>query len=242
MLGGVGLLYVGRPVRYFILLGCVIIILIASFHGLWGIVANVWFYLAFVAGILLIGLYFLVDAIRLAVQQPDYELQWYNRWWIYAGCIVIPGLLAELGGERWYKEHTAVRSFSAPSGSMIPALQVGDHFLVNVALYRERDPEPGDIAVFRLSADPSIDYVKRVVAGPGDRIQIRDGVLTLNGTEVPRTQVGDFSGSGYPSAPQYLERIGSGVEYHTLALNPNGAGNNTQEYLVPDGHYFVLGD
>src|SRR6267142_2905064 len=94
-----------------------------------------------------------------------------------------------------------VEPFKIPSGSMIPTLLIGDFILVNKFTYGIRlpvinvkvvelgSPQRGDVMVFRYPADPSLDYIKRVVGVPGDRIEYRDKQLTVNGKPVPRRQV-----------------------------------------------------
>ena len=155
--------------------------------------------------------------------------------------------------------------FSIPSGSMMPTLLVGDYLFVSKYAYGysrysfpfspnlfsgriwEGEPKRGDIAVFRLPSDPKVDYIKRVVGLPGERIQMINGVLHINGTAVKREQVGSFSADGsygeaVTNAPVYRETLPNGVTYQTLDINPNSATDNTREFLVPEGHYFMMGD
>ena len=102
-----------------------------------------------------------------------------------------------------------LQPFTIPSGSMIPTLLVGDYLLVNkfsygysrysLPVYNPEwfkgrlfgsEPTRGDVVVFRLPSDPSIDYIKRVVGLPGDKLQVIDGVLNINGKPVPRVAEG----------------------------------------------------
>ena len=89
--------------------------------------------------------------------------------------IVVSGVLflGLLFGFRAFVLHP----FSVPSESCVPNLMPGDYFFVSKSAYRFGDPQRGDIAVFRLPKDPGIDYVKRVIGLPGDRIQMIGGVL-----------------------------------------------------------------
>jgi signal peptidase I len=156
--------------------------------------------------------------------------------------------------------------FNIPAGSMKPALFVGDYIFVSkysygynrysfpfsppLALISGRvfasDPERGDVVVFRLPKDPSIDYVKRVIGLPGDRIQMINGVLHINGTPVKREQIGDFvetdDNGREVHIKQWRETLPNGVSHPTLDMIENGFYDNTKEYRVPAGHYFMMGD
>jgi signal peptidase I len=108
-------------------------------------------------------------------------------------------------------------------------------------------PERGDVAVFKLPTDTDIDYIKRVIGLPGDRIQMKEGVLFINDVAVKKERVEDYvdqdpqGGSGRP-IPQFQETLPNGVVYRVLDSNPLGAVDNTDVYQVPAGHYFMMGD
>jgi signal peptidase I len=156
--------------------------------------------------------------------------------------------------------------FSIPSGSMLPTLHVGDRFFVakfaygysryslpgSPALFSGRifaaDPARGDVVVFRLPKDPSVDFVKRVVGLPGDRIQMKEGLLYINDRPVVRERLPDFIGKDpCGSAPNarvkhWRETLPNGASYETLDCVDNGFYDNTNVYLVPAGQFFVIGD
>ena len=154
--------------------------------------------------------------------------------------------------------------FNIPSGSMIPTLLVGDYLFVSKFSYgysrfsfpwgviplSDRvlfsEPERGDVAVFRLPRDTSIDYIKRLVGLPGDRLQVVGGILHINGEAVPRERIEDFIEPGRAGnsrrIAQYVETLPNGVSYRVLDERPTGSLDNTIEYVVPEGHYFAMGD
>ncbi|MBB4238414.1 signal peptidase I [Rhizobium esperanzae] len=154
--------------------------------------------------------------------------------------------------------------FTIPSGSMMPTLLVGDYIFVNKFAYGYSkyslpfspdifsgrlfgaDPKRGDIVVFRFPPNPEVDYIKRCVGLPGDHIQVTDGVLYVNGKPVPKVADGTFT-SDYkldPGAdvPVFRETLDNGKTYDTLDQSPVSRGDNTREFIVPEGHYFMMGD
>ena len=109
-------------------------------------------------------------------------------------------------------------------------------------------PARGDVVVFRVPKDDRVDYIKRVVGLPGDRIQMKEGVLHINGTPVARERLADFTGEdacgGADAAKikRWRETLSNGVSYETLDCVDNGFYDNTNVYTVPANHFFVLGD
>ena len=154
----------------------------------------------------------------------------------------------------------AFEPFNIPSGSMIPTLLVGDYLFVSKYTYGysrfslplglplipgrifSKAPERGDVVVFKLPRDNKTDYIKRVVGLPGDRIQVKDGILYINDQAVPRRQIEDYVPEDGPPVPQFIETLPNGRSYHVLDATPNGALDNTGVYTVPVGHYFMMGD
>jgi signal peptidase I len=154
--------------------------------------------------------------------------------------------------------------FSIPSGSMRPTLLEGDYLFVTKWAYGYSrysfpfsppifsgriwgsEPERGDVVVFKYPPDPSLDYIKRVIGLPGDRVQMRGGELYLNGEAVERELVGQIDNRDITEMARpvdvYRETLPNGVSYDTLDLSPNSIGDNTREFVVPDGHYFMMGD
>ncbi|MGO4449466.1 MULTISPECIES: signal peptidase I [unclassified Phyllobacterium] len=157
-----------------------------------------------------------------------------------------------------------IQPFNIPSGSMRPTLLEGDYLFVSKFSYGfskysiplspnlfsgriwGSEPLRGDVAVFRTPADTSIDYIKRVIGLPGDKVQVREGVVYINGVAVPRVKVGQINNPDVTEKPfpidVYRETLPNGVTYDTLDLIPNGLGDNTREFTVPAGQFFMMGD
>ena len=167
-----------------------------------------------------------------------------------------------------------VEPFKIPSGSMLPTLLVGDFILVNKFTYGIRlpivnaklfdvnEPRHGEVMVFRYPENPSLDYIKRVVGVPGDRIDYRNKKLTLNGQAVPVTPAGEYnyveSGLNFVSTRRFEEKLGgrnhailvqsevpsvqlSGVR--PFPFRDNCAYNDAGfSCTVPAGHFFLMGD
>ncbi|WP_417666940.1 signal peptidase I [Roseibium sp.] len=153
--------------------------------------------------------------------------------------------------------------FNIPSGSMKDTLLIGDYLFVSKYSYGYSrysfpfglapisgrilgsEPERGDIAVFKLPKDNSTDYIKRVIGLPGDRVQVRDGVVYLNDEPIQRERIDDYieeTGFGVQRVARYRETLPNGVSYDTLDLTTRGTLDNTRVYEVPEGHYFMMGD
>ncbi len=155
--------------------------------------------------------------------------------------------------------------FTIPSGSMMPTLLVGDYIFVNKFAYgyskyslpfspdlfdgrilEFNEPKRGDVIVFRLPQHPETDYIKRLVGLPGDRVQMISGVLHINGQPVPKVPDGsftsDYSRDPASNAPVFRETFDNGVTFDTLDQSPIGQGDNTREFVVPEDHYFFMGD
>jgi signal peptidase I len=156
--------------------------------------------------------------------------------------------------------------FNIPSGSLIPTLLIGDYIFVSKYSYgyskysfpitlpiingriMASEPKRGDIAVFKLPSDNSTDYIKRVIGLPGDRIQMVDGILTINGEPVKKELIGKkevAAGANYrDQATYYRETLPNGISYtiQELDIYGNKLGRNTAVYKVPTGNFFMMGD
>jgi signal peptidase I len=155
--------------------------------------------------------------------------------------------------------------FNIPSGSLIPTLLIGDYLFVSKYSYGysrhslpfspplfsgrlwSAEPQRGDIAVFKLPKDNSTDYIKRVIGLPGDRIQMIDAVLHINGKPVKKERIGEYptkdAWSREVKVPLYRETLPNGRSYSVIHRdNDRGYWSNTYVYVVPPGHYFMMGD
>ena len=137
------------------------------------------------------------------------------------------------------------QAFYIPSPSMYPTLKEGDRVLVNKLSYKFHDVNRGDVIVFKFPQDNSTDFIKRLIGMPGDTIQMKQGVLFINGKVVPKKRVADYieTVDGYEHhVPQYEETLPEGKTYRVLDRDPDGALDTTEEFHVPAGHYFMMGD
>ncbi|WP_407696405.1 signal peptidase I [Sphingomicrobium astaxanthinifaciens] len=185
----------------------------------------------------------------------------------------------------WILRSLVVAPFSIPSGSMLPTMWIGDYLFVGKWPYGYSkysfplgippiegriladDPERGDIVVFRPPGQEDTDYVKRVIGLPGDRIELRDGVVVLNGTPIERQRLGrDFALPISPNSPckvveggerfvqpgadgvdrchypAFRETLPSGRSYTVLDQRRASIGDDRAPLTVPAGHYFLMGD
>jgi signal peptidase I len=154
--------------------------------------------------------------------------------------------------------------FTIPSASMEPNLYEGDYIIVSKFSYGyskhsipfspplfsgrifERQAKRGDIVVFKLPSDNRTDYVKRVIGLPGDRIQMKEGLLYVNDKLVPREPLSpvkdELPGGQVRDVARFQERLATGKTFVTQDFGPDNPYDNTDVYVVPEGNYFMMGD
>src|SRR4051812_14083776 len=141
--------------------------------------------------------------------------------------------------------------FNVPSGSMVPTLRIGDGFFVSKYAYARpwgNVPARGDVIAFLTPKDNVTVFIKRVVGLPGDRIQMKQGLLHINGAAVARERLADFVGEdpcgakAAAATKRWREMLPDGASYETLDCVDNGFYDNTNVFTVPEGSIFVLGD
>lgn len=196
---------------------------------------------------LITGLIYLIDAIWFARNRREQGREKAN-WAVEFSRSFFPVILIVL-----VLRSFIVEPFRIPSGSMVPTLLVGDFILVNKFSYGLRTPvgywritegtppQRGDVAVFRYPVDPTKDFIKRIVALPGDRVTYENKVLKVNGEPVERQRDGIIPVPELPGGivERHLERL-DGAEYRII-INPAAPARDV-DFTVPEGEYFVMGD
>lgn len=170
---------------------------------------------------ILVALSFLLwviwDAVRIARRKKDYVLKPYNRWYLYLAIVLVTGFL-------WPRllAFSPIRAFRIPSGSMEPALRIGDHIYADMTYYRSAKPARGDLVVFESPESPERILTGRVIGLGGERIEVRNKKVYIAGQPLDdpwgRSQSSPASGN-----PQFRMGDNLGVE-------------------IPPDAFFVMGD
>lgn len=236
-------LYVGRPARALAIASIYLALGFILWHGLFGRLVQPAGIATFLATLVALLLFVLVDCIRIARASGDYRLRGFNRWWIYlGGLIAVYGAAGTAFDPAYGGLRRAARAISIPSGSMAPTLRIGDLAFADARAYDHAEPRRGDVVIFDNAADQSL-YVKRVVGVPGDDVQMRAGKLYLNGDIVPTEPAApiiiDPPGR---TVPILRENLPDGASHVIAEAEAQSPGAETGVFKVPPDNLFVLGD
>lgn len=192
--------------------------------------------------------------VTAAKQIPLDRYPWFARTYNWLLLLfVAPMLIAIL------IRNFAIEPFSIPANSMRPTLQEGDYVFSEKLTYGigryslmfgwgpshrfgGRSPKRGEIVIFAFPPEPTTSYVKRVIGLPGDRIQMRDGRLFINRIIVERKPSEADNIELQPDEMLYTEYLPGGIDHQIIETSDTSRGDTTSEFLVPEGHYFVIGD
>jgi signal peptidase I len=199
-------------------------------------------------------------SLKTTSQTPDAPLEPEDEWSEMSKTALLAVLLALVIRTFLFEP------FNIPSGSMYPSLLVGDYLFISKYSYgysrhsfpfsaggfdgrilEKHKPERGDVVVFRLPSDTSIDYIKRVIGLPGDTIQMINGQLYINDVPAPRETLGmvKYSENGATAETdlvEYRQTLPEGQTIRIYERSDDEPLDNTEKFTVPEGHYFMMGD
>jgi signal peptidase I len=162
-----------------------------------------------------------------------------------------------------------LQPFYVPTGSMYPTLEVGDFFVASKLTYGYspyslpwyhpkimsgrvfgKNPALGDVVAFNGEPKSTDDFIKRCMGLPGDRVQMRKGIVHINGEPLKLDKIADYllidprKPGNIKVIPQYIETLPNGVQHKILKELPFGVGSldDTEEFIIPAGHFFMMGD
>ena len=156
-----------------------------------------------------------------------------------------------------------IQPFYIPSSSMEPNLLIGDRLFVTKYSYGYskhsfpfsppilkkriffKEPKRGDVVVFKTPENNRTDYIKRVIGLPGDKIEIKNGIIFINGSEILRKKLNDFIDTDNKTSNKRVRMYNEyffNKEINILDITDNGIADNTQLFNVPENHFFVMGD
>ncbi len=133
-------------------------------------------YLLIMIGFILL---ILIDAVREAKRLEAIKLKSYNKWYIYLIVFLISNL-AVVPLLRWSVRNNIAKAYKTPSSTMAPALLVGDHLMANMRIYKSHKPQRGDIIIFEFPKDPSKEFIKRVIAIEGEKVELVNDKIYIN--------------------------------------------------------------
>ena len=247
---GLGQLYNGqhkRAIAYYAALNSAALLLMAILtselvEAFTGLILSMVITLC-IAGIFLTSNF---DAYRRSCRFPAIFLTKFTQWYVYLAVLLIVfgfNFTMDMEAERL----TRTASYNLPSRSMHPNLLQGDYLIAKRSAYSDRLPTHGEIVLFKNPKDGKTDMIRRVIALPGDQIELRKGRFYRNGEAVTRGQISrppGYSTTDYggKSATFYLETMSDEASYMIMEEIGEDWFNDIPVYDVPDDQFFVLGD
>lgn len=215
MAPGLGQLYNGQIIKGVIFLLSLILLPIImfqlglhhSFYGLAIILLIFMFFLLFIIG----------EAFYAATKKKEFILKRYNKWYIYLFIILLINSTV-LIPTNFLSKVLRFNAFRMPTASMVPTLHVGDHLIANFKYFKKNELQRGDLVIFKYPEDPAKDFMKRVIALEGEKIEIKNKQVYIN--DVPLSE----GHEAHPDNEVYPER------------------DNFGPVVVPSDHCFVMGD
>jgi signal peptidase I len=184
-----------------------------------------------------------VDAFRLARRGRDlFQSMDYHHPLVYALFILVG--LTYPAGALYFIRSSVFEAFAIPSASEVPTLLPGDRFLVNKTTYQRRFVRRGDEVVFRVSSEPGLNWVRRVIALPGDTVEVKDNEVFVNGRQLPREPAprASLGAAAQVVKGELFEETNAGRRYRILFATDTKPLPDYPKAKVPDGMCFVLGD
>jgi len=169
-----------------------------------------------------IGLFSMLEALWSAIRLKGISLKKYNRWYYYLGIIFLNLFIIAPITESVFKPDLPIKAYRIPSGAMSPAIEIGDHIVVNKKAFEKHSPKRGDIVVFQYPVDPSQDFIERVVGLPGEILEMRNKKVFVNNRLLEEPYVRH-------------------TDPHIIPAQV-GPRDNFGPITVPDNSLFVMGD
>ena len=192
--------------------------------------------------VILIGavfIYAVVDAFISARRIEIFQPKEYNSWPVYILFIIV-AVTYPTNVASTFREHV-LKAYKIPSTSMAPSVLPGDRIFLNKAVYNLKPPHKGDVVVFTYPDDRRLNYIKRIVAAPGDTIEIRNNILWINDNPLTIRDIDPPLLNFEPKGPTKIVEESNGAAKYAV-LMPEGAPINMEKITVPHGYCFVLGD
>jgi len=163
------------------------------------------------------------DALIVALKKKEIVLRPYNRWYFYILFATLAFGISEIS-DVFIKVDPfgGIKAYSIPTGTMIPTLMIGDRIIINLDYYKTNEVKRGDIIVFKYPENPKKDFIKRVVATGGDKIESKNKVIYLNGKKIDES---------------YVQHTDSAIFPHEFDSR-----DNFLPLTVPENKFFVMGD